>query len=113
MCDKLMQKSALRRHKNQKHADVKTYFACDHPCRRVFSRSDKFKEHFAKCKFKGKPEKICSKCDQVVQGSLNTHLDKNLCPKKFYCSECKGYFRTETEFRKHLCPSVIELIFVS
>ena len=42
VCDMSMQKSALTRHKKQKHADAKTYYACDHPCKRVFGRSDKY-----------------------------------------------------------------------
>lgn len=109
VCGKVMQKSALRRHKNQKHAVIKTFYACDHPCKRVFERSDKLKEHQAKCKWRGKPENVCSKCHEHVQLSLKTHLTKNLCPKKFNCDQCGGFFRTETDYGKHQC--VIELVF--
>ena len=97
-----MRKSALKRHLSSVHLVKAKVFNCDFPCQRVFLRSDKLKQHKLTCKWRGKPEHLCTRCKEHIQGSMATHLGKNKCPRKFVCTECDMGFRTETAFGKHV-----------
>ena len=102
ICGKiLVNKAALRLHKNAVHLKVKNKI-CDH-CGKTFARAHQLKAHIAHVHSRERPY-VCEKCGVAfaLRFELNTHMRHHSEQNKYVCEQCGTGFKEQRRLSKHV-----------